>query len=168
MAQSPDEHNQAKAKYEKAKIEYDEDMAKFERDKARKETSRNFGSPWTTEAWNAPTVESDPRYPIIITDSQGVFATPQELQKVAGLLSLPEVHWTTTAAWSQKREEEADDTDDIPPAEKVRYSDVGFYEWCRIKESTDGEELLVWFRGSKRIAWRAHAMKQQSGDVTII
>lgn len=142
--------------------------AKFERDKALKEQS---GRPlWSKEIWQAAAaadragvIQPERRFPVIITTSQGPFTTPQKLQEVAGLPSVPEVRETTrTSIWDPDVEEECRRAVCKHPAERMRYCDVNWYQLLRVKQYSDGEEPLVWFQGKKRAAWLAHSTKQKS------
>lgn len=139
--------------------------AKFEADKARKEKK---SAPWSKETWQAAgeafragVVEPERRFPIIITSSTGPFPTPQKLQEVAGLQSLPDVQLMTMASWDDSAGSRG--TDSKKP-EEVRYCEVNLDQLSRVKEYSDGKDVLVWFQGKRRFAWLAHSVKQKSGN----
>ena len=141
---------------------------KFEKDKVLKDEKP---SPWSGEAWQAAAaksragvVEPEPRFPIIITSSTGPFTTPEKLQKAAGLSSLPDVQWTTRTSLLDSEGEKESRSSDSGNPEKVQYCDVNWKQLVQIKEYSDGEDVIVWFKGKKRFAWLAHSVKQKSGD----
>jgi hypothetical protein len=164
--------------------------AKFEADKARKEKHGN-PTPWSREVWQAATaaylagvVEPERRFPVIITTgSTGPFTTREQLQEVTGLPSLPEVQWTTvTSIYDDDQEEEEERADQgctgtitdpestkkkkkqKKEPEKVQYCHVNWEQRERVKEYSDGENVIVWFQEKKRYAWLAHSVKQQGGE----
>lgn len=165
MSGPPDEHNLNYKLLTKAN---------FERNKALKEASGKHCSPWSKEAWQAAAerfragvVEPERRFPVIITSLGGPFTSAQKLKEVAGLSSVPEVHWTTRSSIWDPEEEEAEEeeggkgAEDKKPRERVQYCDVNWNQLLRVKEYSDGENLLVWFQGKKRFAWLALSTKQK-------
>jgi hypothetical protein len=48
--------------------------------------------------------------------------------------------------------------------EKVQYCHVNWEQRERVKEYSDGENVIVWFQEKKRYAWLAHSVKQQGGE----
>ena len=95
----------------------------FEEDKARKEKYKKY-QPWPEETWRAATVaaragvvELERRFSVIITSPTGPFTTPQELQEIADLPSLPEVKMTTLKSVLREKEQ-------VKELEEVRYCDV--------------------------------------------
>jgi hypothetical protein len=167
MSAQPDEENLNRWL---GKHRFEEDKARkeqFEKDKALKDKKP---TPWSREAWQAAAarnragvVKPERRFPIIITSSTGPFTTPQKLQEVAGLSSLPEVQWTTKTSFFDSEEEGSKGPDSEKP-EKVQYCDVNWEQLVRVKEYSDGEDVLVWFQGKKRAAWLARLVKQKSGN----
>lgn len=118
--------------------------------------------PWSAEQWHlasrprAP--EPEKRYPVIINSSTGLLRTPQELQRLAGLPSLPHVLCTTKASSSDKVEGASRDHDGTEP-EMMQYCDVNWEQLLRVQERTKGENVIVWFQGKKRFAWLARLEK---------
>lgn len=173
MSAPPDEDNLkyrwlAKARFEEHKAKLEE-KAKFEQDKARKDPKP---SPWSKETWQAAAaaraagiVEPERRFPII-TSSTGPLTTPQKLQEIAGLSSLPDVQWTTRASILDPDEKVEIRDSDAKKPEKVQYCDVIRDQLQRVREYSDGENVIVWFQGKKRHAWLAHSMRQKSGNRT--
>ena len=166
MSVHPDEENLnrwlGKHKFEEEKARKE----KFEKDKALKDKKPSH---WSRETWQAAAardsaeiVKPEWRFPIIITSSTGPITTPQKLQEVAGLSSLPEVQWTTRTSLLDSGEEESRSSDGEKP-EKVQYCDVNWKQLVQVKEYSDGEDVLVWFQGKKRAAWLARLVKQKSG-----
>lgn len=161
--------------------------AKFEEDKARKEKYGN-PTPWSKEVWQAATaaylagvVEPEKRFPVIITSgSTGPpFTTRQKLQEVAGLPSLPEVQWTTVTSILDEEQEEEDEegkkqgrrgtttdsksTKKTKKPERVQYCHVNWKQLVRVKDHSDGEDVMVWFQECKRYAWLARSLKRKEG-----
>ena len=103
--------------------------AMSEADKARKRKS----PPWSREAWQAaaraPVVQPERRFPIIIT--AGPFSTPQKLQEVAGLPSLPDVQTATRASFSDDDDEEEGGSEE---RERMQY--------CRLGPAGAGQGIL--------------------------
>ena len=137
---------------------------RFEEDKAKKEEYKRDHPPWPGKTWQAAEAAflagdfgPEPRFPIIITKSTGPFTTPQKLQEVAGLSSLPEVKWTSMSSFL-KSEVEA------KRQEKVQYCHVDWDELRRVEKYSNGERVLVWFENEKRFAWLAHSVKQKSAN----
>lgn len=170
MSAHPDEEN---LKRWLAKHKVEEDKAReenFEKVKALKDKKP---SPWSREAWEAAAarhragvVQPEPRFPIIITCSTGPFTTPQKLQEAAGLSSLPDVQWTARTSVFDSEGEEGSKGPDGEKPEKVQYCDVNWEQLIQVKEYSDGEDVLVWFKGKKRFAWLAHSVKQKSRKQT--
>ncbi|KAJ9293934.1 hypothetical protein DTO271G3_7310 [Paecilomyces variotii] len=129
---------------------------KFEEDKARK---GDKGPPWPPEAWKAAAeaaragiLAPEPRFPILITD----FMTPQKVQEIVGLESLPEVKWTTRSAL----EGEEPHLSHLP--NELQYCAVtGFDQRQRIKEASTGENVMVRFEGTDRFAWLSYGGPQK-------
>ncbi|KAE8411052.1 hypothetical protein BDV36DRAFT_275886 [Aspergillus pseudocaelatus] len=147
MSEQPDENNLLRARFE------DQRKRKFEKDKARK--SKDSCSPWPVEAWqaawaaSAADVKREPRFPIIITD----FLTPQKVQELAGLSSLPETKWTITTGFADK---------ELDNPEELQYCIVnGYAQLDRVERGSIGKEVRVWCEGKKIITWSAHAEAQK-------
>jgi hypothetical protein len=166
MSAPPDEENPKRRLVKnKAEEESNARKAEFEEDKALKDKKP---SPWSREAWQAAAarneagiVRPEPRFPIIIINStEGSSMSPEKLQDVAGLSSLPDVRWTTrTSVFDSEEEGGSRGPDDGERPEKMQYCDVAREQLVRIKERSDGEKVLVWFDGQKRCAWLAHSVK---------
>ncbi|KAB8207829.1 hypothetical protein BDV34DRAFT_59963 [Aspergillus parasiticus] len=134
----------------------EEQRRKFEEDKARKR--KDACSPWPAEAWQAAWAASragviwEPRFPTIITD----FMTPQRVQELAGLPSLPETTWTITTGFA---------SEELDNPEALQYCVVDVWaQLKRVDNGSTGEEVRIWFEGKKRIAWSGHAEAQKSDD----
>ncbi|KAK2757258.1 hypothetical protein FQN54_004772 [Arachnomyces sp. PD_36] len=143
-------------------------MQKFEEDKARKEKYKPL-SPWPAEAWvqayearKRGHVEPEKRFPVIITSSTGPFPTPDKVKEVVDLPSTPEVKRTTRTTLS-----EVSDATELEKQE-VEYCDVNWKQLVRVRDYSEGNNVIVWFQGKRRFAWLAHSVKEpQEGNADI-
>ncbi|KAK2799173.1 hypothetical protein FQN50_008562 [Emmonsiellopsis sp. PD_5] len=145
--------------------EYEEAMIK-------KSNQKKF--PWSPEAWKAAGEAhvrgeyrgiSSQRFPILFTPSgPGPFTTPEKIQEAGSLESAPGVIWSTESQWGPIELEPTEEDSQKNGKARVQYCDVGFKEWKRIKEKTEGEDVVIWFNGKRRFAWLAHSMKQKLGE----
>lgn len=159
MSTSPDKDNLEYEWLAKAKLEEERAcLKKFEEDKALKD--KKPLSPWTAEEWQAAReyaksgLPEEARFPVIITSS-GPFTTPEKIQEVAGLSSVPEVKRTTLTS---VLEEEAKELD----KEEVLYCDVNWKQLKRVRAYSEGKDVIVWFEEKQRFAWLAHSMSPEA------
>ncbi|KAK9794510.1 hypothetical protein SCARD494_05580 [Seiridium cardinale] len=96
-------------------------------------------------AWAAGIRRQEPRFPIIIA-SDSPISSPEKLQAIAGLPSVPEVTRTTEVEMFSDDEVESAD------GNKVQVCDVDWNQMEKIKATTEWEETLVLFNGQKRFA----------------
>lgn len=158
MSAPPNEGNLKYGWLAKAKIEEERArMQKFEEDKAKKEKYKPH-PPWPPEAWHAAreramlgVVEPERRFPVIITSSTGPFTTPEKLQEVADLPSVPEVKRTTMTSLLEDEAKELE-------KEEVQYCDVNWEQLVRVYDYSEGEDVIVWFQEKKRFAWLAQSV----------
>ncbi|KAK9418474.1 hypothetical protein SUNI508_07962 [Seiridium unicorne] len=96
-------------------------------------------------AWAAGIRRPEPRFPVIIA-SDSPISSPEKLQTIAGLASVPQVTTTT--------EVEMLSDDEVEPAngKKVQICDVDWDQVQRIKAITEWENACVFFNGEKRHA----------------
>lgn len=152
MPASPDEGNLKYGWLAKAKLEEERArMQKFEEDKAKKEKDKSH-PPWPPEAWHAAreqamlgVPEAEKRFPVIIASSTGPFTTPEKLQKVADLSSVPEVKQTILTSILEEKSKELE-------KKEVQYCDVNWKQLVRVYDYSEGEDVVVWFQGKKRFA----------------
>lgn len=112
-------------------------------------------SAWVAAKTAAPPPEG--RYPIIICGSSA-FRSRDDVQEVAGFPAPSDVKETTKAGLL--------DTEQNLTAERVRYCDVTRDQWWKIKGSSKGESVLVWFDGRVSSAWVAHAVTKAEVEST--
>jgi hypothetical protein len=173
MSAPPDENNLkkwlGKTKFEEAEREEEKAKREREKDEARRAKAER-GPPWSGEMWQAAAAagragktKPESQHPIIVNNSTGLFMTPQKLQEIVDLPSLPDVRRTTKTSLSgPKTEEEANIKN--PNPEKVQYCHVKWDQFRRVQEYSDGEIVIVWIQGKKRYAWQAHSVKQKNGS----
>ncbi|KAI0013060.1 hypothetical protein F4779DRAFT_613931 [Xylariaceae sp. FL0662B] len=126
--------------------------------------SQNQGDPhvpWKPEVWNAAIAafhagvrEPEPRFPVVIS-SDGPVDSPEKLQRLADLPSIPAVLESQTI--DRLTESTKDD---------VRISDVTWEELKILRERTEWERILVWFpdeRTKKRVMRNAWVIKSVKG-----
>ncbi|KFY97293.1 hypothetical protein V500_02134 [Pseudogymnoascus sp. VKM F-4518 (FW-2643)] len=135
--------------------------------KSKIESQYSRQSPWSAEAWQAArdaylsgTDSPPPRFPIVISEDS-LFSTAEKLQRLADL-SLPlEVETTTTAPMPWE------DANSPASNREVRFCDVDWDQRSKIKKVTEGESILVWFKGTIRFAWVAESLKPVSQNLNI-
>ena len=101
-------------------------------------------------------------YQIILTSSSdaGPFTSAEKVQEVCGLKAVPEVKRATRIiegpGWKVPEVSEK--------LVEVDYVEVDVDALSRVGECTDGEEICVWIRGSRRSAWIAHSMVERKQE----
>jgi hypothetical protein len=96
----------------------------------------------------------------------GSVMTPQKLQEMFSLESVPDVDSTTTAKIWGDEEEPAADTEVSNECNSERKRTMVHY--CHLKRSevnivkqhSHGQWVTVWFQGDKRSAWLPVSLKQ--------
>ncbi|KFY48574.1 hypothetical protein V495_01226 [Pseudogymnoascus sp. VKM F-4514 (FW-929)] len=129
--------------------------------------TQNVGtSPWAPGVWQAAregflsgTDPPPPRFPFII-GQDSLFSTAEKLQQLASLPSPPDVETTTVAPWPWEDKDAADDR-------KVLICDFDWDLNHRIRDTTEGENVSVMFKGTERFAWLARSLKQMPENVNI-
>lgn len=149
------------------------------RRRVEEEMAGKPSSPWPAEAWvrarkaySAGVVKPERRFPVVLTDV-GPFTTPEDVLRVVGMESVPEVKWTVKTEFSME-DSDYDENDDeekekerqssreeraateMETGEKVRCCDVNQRQLALVEEYSSGENILVWFRNKKRFAWVAY------------
>ncbi|RDL31415.1 uncharacterized protein BP5553_09624 [Venustampulla echinocandica] len=93
--------------------------------------------------WRMP----EKRAPVVISPD-GPVSTPEKLQELAELPSVPEVVGTTKTTL-RARDSDADRSKDT---EKVQICEVNWEQLDRINERAECEEIYVWFEDAQRAA----------------
>ncbi|KAK2812538.1 hypothetical protein FQN50_001182 [Emmonsiellopsis sp. PD_5] len=170
MPTSPDQHNLkygwlSKAQIEKRTAEEEARWHKIEAEKAQKLLYKPISSPWAPGVWEAAReARRNGTYPErlhpIILSSSGLFPSPREVQEIVGELpSTSEVGWATRATFFQEKEPE-----EPPEEDRLRFCEVDLGQRHRIEQCSDGEKVLVWVRGARRMGWLAKAKKEEQGS----
>jgi hypothetical protein len=143
-------------------------IKKTEAEKAQKSKDKPTSSPWAPGVWEAArqarrngTPYTKRLHPVIISSS-GLFPSAREVKEMLGLPSTPEVGWGVKATWSQREEPgEAE----VREEDRLRYCEVDRGQLHRIEKCSEGEDVLVWVRGKRRMGWLAMS-KKEGGDMT--
>ena len=119
--------------------------------------------PWSQETWMAAINAyrsgwrpPEVRFPIVIRPGSYV-SSPQVLQQLADLPSVPEVTTTTITGWGSQTE--GINKDGSPP-EEVQICDVSFDQLKLIEERVEYERILVWFQHTRRFAVLVSSLKE--------
>jgi hypothetical protein len=126
------------------------------------ERKRHKRPPWTAEMCQAAAAAADPpepRYPIIISTPQGLFPTREKLQECVGSEPVSEIQSTIRTPPLGQDE----NTEESEKPEGLRYCDVSWDQYDRLRHVTEGEHVAVWFQGIRRDAWLAYSAKQTTG-----
>ncbi|KAK2872130.1 hypothetical protein FQN49_002540 [Arthroderma sp. PD_2] len=118
--------------------------------------------PWGPRAWEAArkarcrarrngTLSPGPLRPVIITNS-GPFTSPQKVQEVANLPSVPEVKWANIATYRV-----FDESQEPREKDKVQYCMLTLEQVAQIEEYSHGEEVTLWLDGNRRSAWLGYS-----------
>ncbi|KAL3428489.1 hypothetical protein PVAG01_01998 [Phlyctema vagabunda] len=92
--------------------------------------------------WRMP----EPRFPILISANSPI-SSPEKLQELADLPSVPEVLTTT----KMSRFTRSDNVDDGTDTDTVQICHVSYHQQCLITQRTEYDDLCVWFEDMKRI-----------------
>ena len=105
---------------------------------------------WTLEQWQAACEATSPprQLPVIVTSSGSCpFTSPEKIQEITGLSSIPELRSATRAT-----SEECNEPQEPKDVDKVDYVKVNIQVLLRIDECTEDEEVFPWIDG-----WKKHA-----------
>ncbi|KAK2763196.1 hypothetical protein FQN54_009832 [Arachnomyces sp. PD_36] len=81
---------------------------------------------------------------------------------MAGLPTVPEIALGTRATWVQREEPK-----EVEEADKLQFCEVDRTQFQRIEQNTDGEDVLVWVRGQRRMGSWAKSKNENSGDIAV-
>lgn len=130
--------------------------SKFERDKVLKEKSDNWKVTRWQAYWEDVRKGTVKHYVcLVLITKSGPITSPEKLQEIAGLPSLPEVYTTVKIR----------DSDEEPAAEpneeeQVQYCTVEDLQ--AVKAAAYGVTQLVWFRDGPAGAWLAYSLKSDN------
>ncbi|KAI6092855.1 hypothetical protein F4821DRAFT_112085 [Hypoxylon rubiginosum] len=119
--------------------------------KSKVEQPSEQHSPWPPGIWNAALEAyrsgwrpAEPRFPVVISEN-GPLNSPEKLQKLADLPSVPEVSKTRVAEFMAVYDE-----DEVQNAEEVQIADVTWRQLLLLEERVEQDEkILVWFPDSR-------------------
>lgn len=128
--------------------------------KSSVEKQQKSDSPWPPEVWQAALQAfnsgwqmPEPRYPVILTPD-GPVSTPERLQELVGLASVPEIKRT------HKMHPYKNKYDESYESQGVDICDIGWDELLKLEERTECENSTrVWFQEQKRAAYVVLSLK---------
>jgi hypothetical protein len=126
-------------------------------------TSRR--SKWAPGAWAAAAEynrnKPEVRSPVIV-GGRSMIQTPEQLQDLCQLPTVPSLTLTTETTLSLFPGKEEQEQEAHEGKETLYIADVSLRLWLDLQKCTEGDMVLVLFRGEKRYAWLAKARKTES------
>lgn len=134
--------------------------------KSTVENKQKSDFPWPPEVWEAAMHafkngwrKPEPRFPVILSPDSPV-STPEKLQELAGLTSVPEIQHTT------KTYPYGDEYVESYESQKVQICDLSWEELMKMEESAvcEATSTVVWFQDTKRAARVVVSLKKENGQ----
>lgn len=130
------------------------------------ENQKGRRSKWAPGSWAAAAAynatKPEVRSPIVV-GGESMIRTPEELRDLCQLPSAPPLIKTTeTTLFPFPEDKESDES-----KEPVYVADVSLRQWLDIQKVTDGNTVIVWFRGERRSAWLARSAKVEESTGSV-
>lgn len=117
-------------------------------------------SKWAPGSWQAAAAynatKPEVRCPVIV-GGDSMVQTPEDLRDLCQLPSVPSLISTTETTLFPFPDEKEQD----PDKETLYISDVSLRQFLDLQKFTEGDMVVVWFRGQRRYAWLARSTKTE-------
>lgn len=128
--------------------------------KTKLEGRKGPRSKWAPGSWAAAAAynatKPEVRCPVIV-GGDSMFETPEDLRDFCQLPSVPPLIQTTETTLFPFPEEKEQE----PDKETLDIADVGLGKYLDLLDATEGDTVVVWFRGERRYAWLAKSRKTE-------
>jgi hypothetical protein len=130
--------------------------------KAKLERLEAPRSKWAPGVWAAATAAykagtfPEVRCPVII-GGNSMLRTPEDLRDLLKLPSVPPLTQTTETTLFPLPDEKEQGQN----KETLDVADVNLKQYFHLQDSTEGDTVVVWFRGERRFAWLPRSRKTE-------